>query len=498
MENGLYDFGMVGLGVMGSNFLLNMADHGYKVIGFDLDAAKAKKLEDEATAGTTVKGVITLQDMVRQLDKPRRIMMLVPAGKPVDEVISNLIPLLEPNDIVIDGGNSHYTDTLRRVRTLEEKGIHFMGMGVSGGEEGARKGPSIMPGGDLSAWQRVKPMLEAVSAKVDGEPCVAYMGKDAAGHYVKMVHNGIEYAIMQLISEVYDLLKRGLGLSNNKLANVFKKWNEEELQSFLVEITSEIFLKNDEDAKERLVDVISDKAGSKGTGKWTSQDAMELPVSIPTIDIAVAMRTLSAYKEERVTASQLYHHEVKGLKGKKDADLKQIRDALYFATIICYAQGLAMLYKASSELSMEIPLHDVVKIWRGGCIIRSSLLEEFYKAFTKDQLLSNILLDKNVAKLLKKREKNARAVIRLAVQSKIPVTGLMSALGYFDAYCSERMPTNLIQAQRDYFGAHTYERIDKEGKFHTEWVQEVVKGEKHGAETENPKPPAPKRRAKRK
>jgi len=300
------------------------------------------------------------------------------------------------------------------------------------------------------------------------------------------VHNGIEYAIMQLISEVYDLLKKGLHLNNDELAETFKTWNEEELQSFLVEITSEIFAKNDEDANTRLVDVISDKAGSKGTGKWTSQDAMELPVSIPTIDIAVAMRTLSAYKDERIAASQLYGNNVQALKGKKDPDIKKIKDALYFSIIIAYAQGLAMLYKASSELHMEIPLHDVVKIWRGGCIIRSSLLEVFYKAFKKDKLLSNILLNKNVAKLLKKRERNARAVVRLAVQSKIPAAGLMSTLGYFDAYCSERMPTNLIQAQRDFFGAHTYERIDKEGRFHTEWVEDVVKGEKHGAETENP------------
>jgi 6-phosphogluconate dehydrogenase len=488
MENTVYDFGMVGLGVMGSNFLLNMADNGYKVIGFDLDAAKAKHLESQATPGTTVKGVNTLEEMVSQLDKPRRIMMLVPAGKPVDSVIANLLPMLEPNDVVIDGGNSHYVDTLRRVKELEEKKIHFMGMGVSGGEEGARKGPSIMPGGDLSAWKRVKPMLEAVSAKVDGVPCVAYMGKDAAGHYVKMVHNGIEYAIMQLISEAYDMLKNGLGLNNDELSDVFKKWNEEELQSFLIEITSEIFLRKDDETDKHLVDVISDKAGSKGTGKWTSQDAMELPVSIPTIDSAVAMRTLSGYKDERVAAAELYQSKTKELKGKEGKDIKKIKDALYFAMLISYAQGLSMLYKASSELNMEIPLADVVKIWRGGCIIRSSLLETFYKAFKKDKTLSNILLNKNIARLIKKSEKNARNAIKLALQSKIPVSGLMSAVGYFDAYCSVQMPTNLIQAQRDFFGAHTYQRIDKEGVFHTEWSEDVVQAKKHGAETENPQP----------
>jgi 6-phosphogluconate dehydrogenase len=375
---------------------------------------------------------------------------------------------------------------------LQEKAIHFMGMGRQRRRRRrAKKAQALCPAEIYRRGSVLEPMLEAVSAKVDGESCVAHMGKDAAGHYVKMVHNGIEYAIMQLISEVYDVMKRGLGFNNDKLAAVFKKWNEQELQSFLVEITAEIFLKDDEDAKERLVDVISDKAGSKGTGKWTSQDAMELPVSIPTIDVAVAMRTLSGYKDERIAASQLYDHEVKKIKGKKDADVKQIKDALFFSVIICYAQGLAMLHKASAELSMDIPLQDVVKIWRGGCIIRSSLLEDFYKAFKKDELLSNILLNKNVAKLLKRREKNARAVVRLAVQSRIPVTGLMSALGYFDAYCTTRMPTNLIQAQRDYFGAHTYERIDKEGRFHTEWVKEVVKAKKHGVETENPKAPGP-------
>ncbi|HEX5150276.1 MAG TPA: NADP-dependent phosphogluconate dehydrogenase [Parafilimonas sp.] len=491
MENILYDFGMIGIGVMGSNFLLNMADNGYKVIGFDLDAAKAKKLEDEATPGTTVKGVSTLDEMVKQLDKPRRIMMLVPAGKPVDAVIENLLPLIEKDDVIIDGGNSHYVDTVKRVKYLEEKGIHFMGMGVSGGEEGARKGPSIMPGGDLAAWKRVQPMLEAVSAKVDKEPCVAYMGKDAAGHYVKMVHNGIEYAIMQLISEAYDLMKRGLGLNNDELSEVFKKWNEEELQSFLIEITAEIFLRKDDETGKHIVDIISDKAGSKGTGKWTSQDAMELPVSIPTIDAAVAMRTLSGYKEERVAAADLYQPKTKELKGNKNADIKRIKDALHFATIIAYAQGLAMLNKASAELNMDIPLADVVKIWRGGCIIRSSLLEVFYKAFKKDKTLSNILLNKNIAKLVKKTEKNARTVGKLAMQSKIPVTALTSAIGYFDAYCSSTMPTNLVQAQRDFFGAHTYQRIDKEGIFHTEWNEEVVQADKRHAETENPQPKEP-------
>ena len=469
MADQLYDFGMIGLGVMGRNLLLNLADHGYPVIGFDLDAQKSNSLEAAATAGTTVKGVTTLADMVRLLNTPRKVMMLVPAGKPVDNVIESLLPLLETGDIIIDGGNSHYTDTLRRVKYLEPKGLHFMGMGVSGGEHGARTGPSIMPGGDLDAWHNVQPLLEAVSAKVNNEPCVAYMGKDAAGHYVKMVHNGIEYAIMQLISEVYDLLKRGAGLTNDELYEVFKQWNEGELQSYLVEITRDVFLQVDEGTGSRLVDMILDKAGSKGTGKWTSQDAMDLPVSIPTIDMAVAMRDLSSYKEERTAAYALYKADAQPISGSKAELIAIAGEALYFATLICYAQGLAMLHKASLELSMETPLEDVVKIWRGGCIIRSTLLEVFYQAYVKNKALPNILLDEAIAGIVKQKEPSIRSFVKIAAESRVPAGGLASALAYFDAYTSQLMPVNLIQAQRDYFGAHTYERIDKPGKFHTEW-----------------------------
>lgn len=469
MENTLYDFGMIGLGVMGRNLLLNMADHGYAVIGFDLDAQKSATLESSATPNTKVKGVNTLAEMIQQLQTPRKIMMLVPAGKPVDNVIESLLPLVQENDIIIDGGNSHYTDTLRRVKYLQQKKIHFMGMGVSGGEHGARTGPSIMPGGDVAAWKNVKPLLEAVSAKVNNEPCVAYMGKDAAGHYVKMVHNGIEYAVMQIISEIYDVMKRGLQLSNDEMHKIFKQWNEGELQSFLVQITADVFLQKDDASNNRLLDMILDKAGSKGTGKWTSQDAMDLPVSVPTIDIAVALRDLSTYKDERVAAAALYKPLIKNITAKKEVVIKQLHDALYFSFMVCYAQGMAMLFKASSTLQMEIPLQDVVKIWRGGCIIRSDMLDAFYKAYKKNKQLSNILLAPNVVKLVKKKEKNMRAMVKVASQCKIPATGLMSALGYFDALCSEQMPVNLIQAQRDYFGAHTYQRIDKEGSFHTEW-----------------------------
>jgi len=460
---------MIGLGVMGRNFLLNMADHGYKVIGFDKDSTKTTALETAATAGTTVKGVGTLQEMVQLLETPRKIMMLVPAGKPVDDVIESLLALVQPGDIIIDGGNSHFTDTLRRVEYLKSKNLHFTGMGVSGGEEGARKGPSIMPGGDAEAYPHIKPMLEAVSAKVNNEPCVAYMGKGAAGHYVKMVHNGIEYAIMQLISEAYDLLHRGLGLTNDELHEVFRQWNEGEMQSFLIEITADIFKQQDDKTGNRLVDMILDKAGSKGTGKWTSQDAMNLPSPIPVIDMAVSMRNISSIKEERLAAAALYQPAVKPISAKKEIVIKQVHDALYFATIICYAQGLAMLRSASTELDMQIPLADVVKIWRGGCIIRSGLLETFYKAHKKNKQLQNILLDKAVARLVKKKEKNLRTVLKLSLQSKIPTGALMSALSYFEAYSTAIMPVNLIQAQRDYFGAHTYQRTDMEGTFHTEW-----------------------------
>ena len=469
MNNPSFDFGMIGLGVMGRNLLLNMADHGFAAIGFDKDPAKGTLLESSATGGTTVKGVGSLAEMVQQLKKPRKIMMLVPAGPIVDSVINDLLPLLEEGDIVIDGGNSHYTDTLRRIVFLQDKKIHFMGMGVSGGEDGARKGPSIMPGGDVEAWQYLKPILEAVSAKINNEPCVAYMGKAAAGHYVKMVHNGIEYAIMQLISEVYGVFKNVVGFNNDELYSVFKKWNEGEMQSFLIEITRDVFLKEDDLTKNRLVDMILDKAGSKGTGKWTSQDAMNLPVPIPTIDMAVALRNISVYKDERVAAAALYKPVVKPFTGNKEKIIQQLHDALYCATIISYAQGLAMLHKASASLQMDIPLQDVVRIWRGGCIIRSTLLETFTTAFKKDKQLPNILLNKKVAALVKKKQAGLRKIVQLSSNSKVPAAALMSALSYFDAYCTGRMSTNLIQAQRDCFGAHTYQRIDKEGSFHTEW-----------------------------
>lgn len=467
--NQKYDFGMVGLGVMGSNLLYNIADHGFSVIGFDLNSEKAKNLEKEATPNTDVKGVSVIKDFISQLNTPRKIMLLVPAGKPVDDVIENLLPHLSKGDIIIDGGNSHYVDTVRRVKYLADQEFHFMGMGVSGGEEGARKGPSIMPGGDLEAFKVVQPILEAVAAKVNGEACTAYMGKDAAGHYVKMVHNGIEYAIMQLISEVYDLMHRGLGLSNEEMHQIFHQWNQEELNSFLIEITADIFKQKDVETGKELLDVILDKAGAKGTGKWTSQDAMDRGVSIPTIDIAVSLRTLSAYKEQRINASKIYNKTHSSLETDSSKFINELKEALFCAIIISYAQGLSLLVKASEELSMEIPLKDVVKIWRGGCIIRSTLLETFYEAYSAKTDLENILLDENIASLLISRIDSLREVVSAAAKSSIPAGALQTALAYFDAYTSERMSTNMIQAQRDYFGAHTYQRVDREGTFHTEW-----------------------------
>lgn len=454
---------------MGRNLLLNMADHGFAVIGYNRSPSKVTDLEAEMVPGTTIKGTSDLALMVKELKTPRRIMMLVQAGKAVDAVLEELVPLLDKGDIIIDGGNSHYTDTNRRTIAMQEKGLHFMGVGVSGGEEGARRGPSIMPGGDKEAYPHVQPMLEAVSAKVSGEPCVAYLGNGAAGHYVKMVHNGIEYGIMQLISEVYDVLHRGYGLSNAELHEIFREWNDGQLQSFLVEITRDILAKKDDKSGKELVDVILDKAGSKGTGKWTSQDAMDLGISIPTIDIAVSMRSLSAIKKERGEASGIYNGATKISGVTKDEIVAQAKDALLFGTLISYAQGLALLFEASKEYNLEIPLPQVVKIWRGGCIIRSTLLEDYYKAYTANPSLPNILLDGGIAGLVKSCEANTRKFLATAVSAGIPAAGLSVSLGYFDAYRSETMPTNLIQAQRDFFGAHTFQRVDEEGVFHANW-----------------------------
>ncbi len=472
MEENLYDFGMIGLGTMGSNLLLNMADHGFSVIGYDKNPEKTKTFEAAATRDTIVKGVNTLEEMISKLKIPRKLMMLVPAGKPVDSVISELKPLLQKGDIIIDGGNSHYTDTLIRIKELKESGFHFMGIGISGGEEGARKGPSIMPGGDKEAYEEVAPILEAVAAKVNGEPCVGYLGHDAAGHYVKMVHNGIEYAIMQLISECYDLMHHGLQLSNDELHDVFADWDQGELKSFLLEITAAIFQKKEENLKDYLLDKILDKAGAKGTGKWTSQEGLNLPMPIPTIDAAVMMRNLSSLIEERKEAASIYKTDPIKIDTDKNELISQLKDAFYFASIISYAQGLAMLTVASSELDMDIPLPEVVSVWRGGCIIRSALLEVFKKCY-QNKNLKNLLMDETIAKMLMEKESSLRKVVSTAALYNYPAAGLMASLNYFNAYRRNFLPTNLIQAQRDFFGAHTYQRVDQEGIFHTIWEEEV-------------------------
>lgn len=464
-----YNYGMIGLGVMGRNLLYNIADNGFSVAGFDLDQEKVNQLHSDATSEMKIKGTGSMQEFVAALETPRKIILMVPAGKPVDAVLDSISPLLTQGDIVIDAGNSYFQDTNRRIADMAAKNLHFMGIGVSGGEKGARTGPSIMPGGDAEAFGLLKPMLEAISAKVDGEPCTAYMGKGSAGNYVKMVHNGIEYAIMQLISEAYDLLKRGAGLDNDELYEVFKDWNNGEMNSFLIEITRDIFKQKDTLTDTDLLDQILDKAGAKGTGKWTSEQAMEIGVSIPTIDIAVTSRILSAYKEERIQASEIYAEKTIISPEDRELFIREVGDSLYLATLISYAQGLALLIKASEEYQFEIPLKDVVKIWRGGCIIRSLLLEKFYAAYTENPELTNILLDKEISSLVKSKLKSLRKTASYAVLNGIPSLGLQTALGYFDAYTTKSLPVNLIQAQRDYFGAHTYQRIDREGVFHTSW-----------------------------
>lgn len=464
-----FDFGIVGLGVMGRNLLLNMADHDFAVAGLDLDEAKAKSLEQEAKEGQEVKATTVAEEFVRLIKKPRAIMLLVPAGKPVDGAIGSLLPYLEEGDIVIDGGNSYFPDTDRRFTELAEKNIHFFGMGISGGEKGARFGPSMMPGGDKNAYERLRPIFEAIAAKVDGEPCVTYLGSGSAGNYVKMVHNGIEYGIMQLISEAYDLMKRGLGLSDEKIQQTFTAWNKTELQSFLIEITGEVLAKFDDDSGERLVNLISDWAKAKGTGKWTSQNAMDLQAPIPVIDAAVTMRDMSKLKPERVQAAKQLLWNAESSEVNEEEVINELQEAFYFAMINIYAQGLAQLTIASKAYNYGLNLEQVAKIWRGGCIIRAVVLEDFRQAYVRNAELPNILLDAQIGNKLVSKQAHIRKVIKLAVDKGIPVAAFMNSLAYFDAYRSDRLPTNLIQAQRDYFGAHTYERTDREGTFHTQW-----------------------------
>ncbi len=463
------DIGMIGLGVMGRNFALNIRDHGFSVAGYDRDGEQRALWMAEAGRGNAY-GAATLEDTIRLLRKPRAVMMLVPAGPPVDAVILELLPLLSAGDLIIDGGNSHYRDTELRQKTLAEKGLFFLGVGVSGGESGARSGPSLMPGGEPEAYERIRNIFEATAARVDGDPCVAYLGPGSAGHYVKMVHNGIEYGFLQLIAETYDLMKRGLGFNGAELREVFRRWNESELNSFLLEITANIFGEVDPKTGCPLIDQILDEAKQKGTGKWASEDAMELQVPMPSVDAAVAMRNLSMYKEERLAIHRAINLPLEGFAGDRKAFLDRLQSALYAALIITYAQGMAQLRAASQVCGYGFPLETVARIWRGGCIIRAAVLENIRAAFARQPALENLLTDPVLGAEVSTRSGDLRTTVCEAVGMGIPVPGLMASLGYLDSFRSDWLPANLIQAQRDYFGAHTYERIDGKGVFHTQWI----------------------------
>jgi len=465
---GKYDFGLVGLGVMGRNFILNVADNGFSAYGNDLDSEKVNALKAEGGDEARVNASTNIKTFVQALKQPRKIMLLVPAGKIVDAVIENLLPHIDRGDIIIDGGNSFFTDTDRREEYLQERAVNFFGAGVSGGAKGARLGPSIMPGGSKSAYAHIKPIFEAVAAKYEGEPCVAYLGPKSSGNYVKMVHNGIEYGLMQLTSEIYDVLKKAGSLDNDELHETFASWNAGRLQSFLVEITSEILAQKDDLTNGRLVDQILDKAKQKGTGKWTSQNAMDLGIPVPSIDIAVSMREISALKEERVEADKLYDRpKVESL---PKAEIKKLtEEALYFSFIVTYAQGLHQLADASREYSYNLDIATIAKIWRAGCIIRAGLLADITEAFQANPGLPNLLLSPTFVEKVQGTVDSARTLVSHAAKNGIPLPGLSNSLTYFDSYTSTRLPLNLIQAQRDYFGSHTYERLDREGIFHTEW-----------------------------
>lgn len=461
-------FGMIGLGTMGRNFLLNVAEHGFSCVGYDLDAAKRGLLLEEGK-NYSISAADDLTAFIGSLETPRKIMLLVPAGPIVDSVINDLVPHLEKGDLIIDGGNSHYSDTERREALLAGNEIEFLGVGVSGGEEGARHGASIMVGGKPEVYEHVRPMLEAASAKVNGQPCAAHVGNSSAGHFVKMVHNGIEYGLMQLIAETYDLLHSGFQIRDMKAAELFERWNRGELNSFLIEITATVLMKRDEDGRS-LVSKILDTAGQKGTGKWTSETAMEFGVPIPTIDAAVSMRQISARKSERVEAAEI-------LGVTQDVQIDEtlgpdtvhfVESGLHLAFIITYAQGFSLLQAASKEKGYELDMAEITKIWRGGCIIRSAMLEDFRTAFEAKKDLMNLLVADNLITTIRNEQNILKATLKFAIAADVPCMAFASALNYLKAYASERLPANLIQAQRDFFGAHTYQRIDKEGTFHTE------------------------------
>jgi 6-phosphogluconate dehydrogenase len=463
--------GVVGLAVMGSNLALNIESRGHAVSVFNRSRARTDELIAEYPDRKLVPAY-TLEEFVDSLEKPRRILMMVKAGAPTDDTIAALKPLLEKGDILIDGGNTHFTDTIRRNQELAKSGLHFIGTGVSGGEEGALKGPSIMPGGQRDAYDLVAPILTEIAAKAptDGEPCVAYMGPDGAGHFVKMVHNGIEYGDMQLIAESYAVLKQVLGLSNEELGKVYTEWNEGELDSYLIEITSKIFGKKDEETGKDLVDVILDRAAQKGTGKWTSQNALDIGAPLPLITEAVFARVLSSLKTQRVAASKvLVGPDAKPFSGDRKAFIESVRRALYFSKVISYAQGFSQLRMASDEYKWDLQYGTIAKIFRAGCIIRARFLQKITDAYAKDPQLDNLLLDPYFRDIAANYQSALRDVVIQAVSAGVPVPAFSSAIAYFDGYRSERVPANLVQAQRDFFGAHTFERIDKPGSFHADW-----------------------------
>jgi 6-phosphogluconate dehydrogenase len=465
------DIGLIGLAVMGENLVLNMESKGFTVAVFNRTVQKVTDFVEGRAKGLNIIGTYSIQELVDSLKKPRKVMLMVKAGKPVDDFIAQLIPYLEPGDIIIDGGNSHFPDTMRRTKEVESKGLLFIGTGVSGGEEGALKGPSIMPGGSKEAWQHVAPIFQKIAAKVaDGSPCCEWVGNDGAGHFVKMVHNGIEYGDMQLISEAYYIMKHALGLSAKEMHNVFAEWNKGELDSYLIEITRDILSKVDKETGEPLVDLIMDTAGQKGTGKWTSQAALDLGIATPTITEAVFARCISAVKDERVAASkELTGPDVK-FEGNKEEFIEAIRQALFASKICSYAQGFAMMREASKEYGWDLHFGNIALMWRGGCIIRAQFLQSIKDAFDKQPDLANLLLAPYFKDAVEKAQSNWRLVVSTAVNMGIPVPAFSSALSYFDSYRRATLSANMIQAQRDYFGAHTYNRIDKPGTFHTEWL----------------------------
>ncbi len=463
--------GVIGLAVMGKNLALNIESKGYSVAVYNRSREKTDEFLKEAK-GKNIVGTYSIEEFVNALEKPRKILLMVKAGAPTDATIEQLKPYLEKGDILIDGGNTYFKDTQRRNKELAELGIHFIGTGVSGGEEGALKGPSIMPGGQKEAHELVRPIFEAIAAKVDGEPCTTYIGPDGAGHYVKMVHNGIEYGDMQLIAEAYFLLKHVLGLNAQELHEVFAEWNKGELNSYLIEITADIFTKIDEETGKPLVDVILDKAGQKGTGKWTSQNALDLGVPLPIITESVFARFISAMKDERVKASKLLSGPaVKPFEGDRARFIEAVRRALYMSKICSYAQGFAQMKAASDEYNWNLQYGNIAMIFRGGCIIRAQFLQKIKDAYDRDPQLPNLLLDPYFKEIVENYQEALREIIAIAVMRGIPVPAFSSALAYYDSYRMETLPANLIQAQRDYFGAHTYERVDKEGVFHTEWLK---------------------------